>query len=308
MPAPFPINPVYTGIAIAYKNKMMIADDVLPRVPVGKEEFKYTKYKLEDGFTVPDTKVGRKSKPNEIEFDSTEITDSTEDYGLDDPIPQKDLDNAAEYNDPRSQSVENLSNIIELGREVRAANLVFNAASYAAANKQVLSGASQFSDFANSDPIGVIMNALENMIMFGNVITFGQQVWTKFRQHPDIIKATNGNSGDKGVAARQAVAELFEVEEILVGVARINASKKGQSPSLAQAWGKHISIMHRDKTANTRNGTTFGFTAQFGGRIAGSIIDPNIGLKGGERVRVGEMVKELLPANDLGYFIEDAVA
>ena len=39
--APFPIIPELTGIAIAYRNRAMIADLVLPRVtPVSKEEFK----------------------------------------------------------------------------------------------------------------------------------------------------------------------------------------------------------------------------------------------------------------------------
>ena len=53
---------------------------------------------------------------------------------------------------------------------------------------------------------------------------------------------------------------------------------------------------------------TFGLTAQWMTRIAGSTPDPKIGLLGGQRVRVGEFVKELVVANDVGYFIEDAVA
>ena len=35
--APFPIDPELTAIAIAYRNGRMIADEVLPRVPVGKQ-------------------------------------------------------------------------------------------------------------------------------------------------------------------------------------------------------------------------------------------------------------------------------
>ncbi len=86
--APFPIDAELTAIAIAYRNGRMIADDVLPRVPVGKQEFKYWKYDLADGFTVPNTLVGRKSRPNEVEFDATDATDSTEDHGLDAPVPR----------------------------------------------------------------------------------------------------------------------------------------------------------------------------------------------------------------------------
>ncbi len=59
--------------------------------------------------------------------------------------------------------------------------------------------------------------------------------------------------------------------------------------------------------ADTRGGVTFGFTAEWGGRIAGQWEDKNIGLRGGQRVRVGESVKELIIASQAGYFIEDAV-
>jgi hypothetical protein len=305
--APFPIQPDLTAIAIGYHNKKLIADAVLPRVPVGKEEFKYLKYNMAEGFTVPDTRVGRKSKPNEVEFSATEETASTEDYGLDDPIPNKDIDNAPENYDPLGRSTEQLTNIILLGREVRAASLVFNSANYGANNKVALSGTDQFTDQANSDPIAVIMDSLDTMIMRGNIMTIGRKAFSALARHPDILKAVHANSGDKGVASRQAIADLFELDEILVGEALVNTAKKGQAATLQRAWGGHISLMYRDTLADTRSGTTFGLTAQFGNRIAGAQPDGDIGLRGGQRVRVGESVKELLTANDLGYFIENAV-
>jgi len=306
--APFPITPELTAIAIAYKNQKLIADDVLPRVPVGKQEFKYTKYKLADGFTVPDTKVGRKSAPNQVEFGAEEVTASTEDFGLDDPIPQADLDNAPANLDPRGQAVENLTNLILLDREVRAANLVFNANNYGAANKLTLAGTSQFSDFANSDPIATIMDALDACVMRPNVMVIGRPAFSVLARHPKIVKAVLGNAGDSGIARRQDIADLFELEEVLVGEAFYNTARKGQNVSLARAWGKHIALIYRDKTANTRGGITFGFTAQWGNRIAGSIPDKNIGLRGGELVRVGESVKEVICANDLGFFLQNVVA
>lgn len=99
--APFPIDPELTAIAIAYRNGRMISDEVLPRVPVGKQEFKFWKYDLAQGFTVPETLVGRKSKPNEVEFSATDETGSTEDHGLDAPVPQADIDNAPTNYNPR---------------------------------------------------------------------------------------------------------------------------------------------------------------------------------------------------------------
>lgn len=305
--APFPIDPELTAIAIAYRNGRMIADDVLPRVPVGVQEFKYWKYNLADGFTVPSTLVGRKSKPNEVEFNATDVPSSTEDHGLDSPVPKADIDNAPANYNPLGRATEQVANLIILDREVRTSGLVFSNSSYAAGNKTTLSGTAQWSD-PTSSPLPVITDALDSLVMRPNIGVLGRRTATMLRRHPKIVKAYNGSLGEDGMVPLAFLQDLLELEQILVGEARINTAKPGQNPVLARAWGPHASFIYRDRLADSRNGTTFGFTAQWGGRIAGSIPDPDIGLRGGQRVRVGESVKELISASDLGYFFENAVS
>jgi len=302
MKAPFPTDPALVAITIAYRNAAYIADSVLPRVIVAKQEFKWWSYPTAESFARPDTKVGRRSAPNEVELTATEQTDSTDDYGLDDPIPQADIDNAPANYRPVDRATVQLTDYTLLDREVRTAGKVFNAANYSAGNKITLSGTSQFSDFANSDPLGVIMDGLDACLIRPNIMTIGQAAYSKVAQHPNIVKAVNGTSGDSGIARRAAIAELFELEEVLVGQSRLNTAKKGQVAALSQIWGKHISLSFRDRNADTRNGITFGFTAQWGTRIAG------VEARGGQRVRVGESVKEVIVAPDVGYLITDAVA
>lgn len=307
MKAPFPINPHLTAIAIAYRNSRLIADGVLPRVPVSKQEFKYRLYALADGFTLPNTQVGRTSRPNQIEFGFTEASDFTRDYALDDPIPQADLDNAPDNYDPRAKSAEYVTNLVDLDREKRVADLVFAAGTYATANKATLSGTGQWSH-ASSNPIKAIMDALDSMVMRPNIAVFGRATFSALIQHASIVKAFNGNSGDTGIATRQFLASLFELEEVFVGEGWLNTAKKGQTASMARVWGKHAAFIFRDSLADASRGTTFGFTAQFGDRVSGNIPDENIGMRGGEFIRVGESVKELVTATDLGYFFQNAVA
>ncbi|SFQ51199.1 phage capsid protein [Ectopseudomonas toyotomiensis] len=305
--ASFPIAPALTAIAIAYRNTRMIADDVLPRVPVGLQAFKYLKYDLREGFTVPSTLVGRKSAPNQVEFSGTEVTCSTEDYGLDAPVPQGDIENAAANYDPLGRAVELVSNLILLDREARCCGAVFSNASYAAGNRTTLSGSSQWSDAA-SNPIPVITDALDWVVMRPNIGVLGRRTSTWLRRHPKVVKAYNGTVGDEGMVPMAFLADLLELEAIYVGEARLNIARPGQAANLVRAWGPHASFIYRDRLADARSGTTFGFTAQWGGRICGSQFDGDIGLRGGERVRVGESVKELITAPDLGYFFENAVA
>ncbi|HAE40566.1 MAG TPA: phage capsid protein, partial [Candidatus Riflebacteria bacterium] len=301
--------PVMTAVVVAFRNKSLIADEVLPRVPVGKKEFKYSKHTFEEGFTIPSTLVGRKSKPNQVEFSSTDETASCEDYGLDDSIPQDDITHAPANFNPLNRAAEGLMDLILLDREVRAASLVFDATKYHADNKVVLAGADQFNDFVASDPIEVIMDCLDSMIMRANVPVFGRLVFSKIIRHPKVLKAIHGNSGDSGIATRRQIAELFELEDVLVGEAFLNTAKKGETAALSRVWGKHAALIYRDRMAgNSGNRTTFGFTAEYGSRIAGATPDANIGLRGGQRVRVGETVKELITSDRLGYFIQNAIA
>ncbi|MDF5840584.1 hypothetical protein P4053_00025 [Pseudomonas aeruginosa] len=78
------------------------------------------------------------------------------------------------------------------------------------------------------------------------------------------MKAYNGTLGDEGMVPMAFLQELLELEAIYVGEARLNIARPGQNPSLIRAWGPHASFIYRDRLADTRNGTTFGLTGQWG--------------------------------------------
>ena len=305
--APFPVDSELTSIAVAYRNERLIADDVLPRVPVGAQNFKYRKYALADGFTIPQTTVGRTGTPNQVEFGFSEEDGSTNDEALDEPVPNADIENAPAGYDPLARATLSVIDLVLLAREFRTASLVFNPANFATGNKVTHTGASQYSH-ADSDPIKDLLTRMDLCVMRPNKIVMGQAVYTVLRQHPKVVKATHGNSGDSGVAAREAIAELLEIEQLLVGSGWYNTAKKGQSPVMARIWGKHLLMFHQDAMADTRGRISFGYTAQFGSRIAGKNPDPDIGMRGGIKVRAGESVKEFITANDLGYLITNVIA
>lgn len=319
MNAPFPISPRLTAIALSYRNSVFIADGVLPRVPVDSPKFIYSKFDVADSFTVPDTRVGRKSAPNEIDWTGTEVNASVEDYGLDDLIPKRDV-MAAEAGatiqgvtpiDPEARSTLLLTDLVALDRERRVAGQVFNVANYT--NNQTLSGTAQWSDFTNSDPLNDILTALDAPLIRPNVAVFGQPVWSKLRQHPKITAAVypgGGNAGSGGAAvSRQAIADLLELDEVLIGPSWYNTAKPGQTASLGRIWGKHASFIYRaPQIMDTQNTVTFGFTAEWGSRIAGVVgDDPKVGLHGATRMRVGESVAEVIAAPDAGYMFQNAV-
>jgi hypothetical protein len=315
--APFVIQPRLTAITLAYRNQRLVADDVLPRIPVDSSVFKWSQYTLGDAFTVPDTRVGRKGDVNEIDWTATEQTATTLDFGLEEAIPQADINNARAAMktqgvypiDPEARSTELLTDLIALDREVRVANLVRNPANYPTANKRTLSGGAQWDQFTTSTPIQDITDARDSLIIRPNVMVMGRRVFTRLASHPTIVKAYNGTTGDTGIVPQQFLANLFEFDEIIVGEGWINTAKKGQSVSLQRVWGTDAIMYYRTPVVSSPTGIiTFGYTAEWGQRLAGVIEnDPDIGLRGGTRVRVGESLKEIIAASNVAYLFQNAV-
>lgn len=309
--APFAVNPGLTAITIAYKNASLIADDVLPRVAVDTPSFNYSIFGKADNFTIPDTKVGRTSDVNQVDWSATQGSATVDDQAIDEVVPNRDKAIASSYTnspDPESVATEQISDLLALAREVRASGVVFNAANYATANKTTLSGTGQWSDYTNSDPATAILNAMDTMIMRPNQLVLGRPVASALQLHPKIVQAFHGNNGQYGKVPLSFLADYFEIDEVLVGEGWVNTSKKGQTATLARVWGKNAALLYKAAVSADTNSMTFGITAQWGERISATYQDPKKGMRGSTIVRVGESVKELVLANDLGYFFQNAVA
>lgn len=313
----FPINPELTAIAIAFKNPeaQLIADLVLPRVPVAKK-FTYTTYDESQGFTVPDTKVGRRSEPNVVDFGGTPVQGETLDWGLDDVIPNDEIEAWASMPKPASGgpispqafSTMMLTSLVELDREIRVANLVFNTTTYTAGNQTPLSGNSQWSDQVNSNPLTAITDAMDTPLVRPNVLVLGQRSWTVLRRHPKIAQAIGHSAQTAGYASRQQVADLLELDQIIVGQSRVNTAKRGQAPNYVRTWGNHAALLHVSPMAAQMGQPTFGWTAQWGTRIAGELPEMKAGLRGSMRVRSGESVLEIVVSQESGYLFQNVTA
>lgn len=317
---PFVVNPVLTGIAIGYSNPdvSLIADQVMPRVEVGGESFKWLEYPLAEAFTVPSTRVGRKGRVPEVEFSATERDGSVETYGLQDVVPNSDIEAARAQRekglstyDPLNHTTAMLTHLTRLDRELRVAGAVQSAANYAPANvTNIATPADRFDDPA-SDPEAVFDAALNGALIYRpNTITMSETVWNALRKHPKLVQAIKGATTADGKITRQEFAAYFEVARLLIGAGYVNAAKKGQPVNMQRVWGKSISFTYLDMSIQRADagGMTWGFSPVFGRRVAGTIDDPNIGLRGGVVVRVGETIAELVVAKAAGALIQNAIS
>lgn len=314
----FVVNPVMTAAAIGYKNPdaSYIADALLPRVPVATETYKWLRYTDAEAFTTPEQRVGRKGRVNEVDFSASEENGAVEAYGLQSVIPKSDIDSAATQRaaglstyDPRLRATTMLTNLIMLGREIRVAAAVQASGNFDAGNITTLASAADRFDVSTGDPEGVIRAALMAPLMFRpNTAAFSQAVWDKMRAHAGLVKKLKGSTQADGQITLEEFKAYFELDNVLIGKAYGNTAKPGQAMSLSRVWGKHMSFLYLDRSVGPEGGVTWGYTAQWGDKIAGTLPDEDVGLDGGEAIRVGERVQEQVVCKSAGALILNAIS
>lgn len=315
---PFTANAAMTAIAIGYRNPAwsFIADQVMPRVPVPTEDFKWLRYIDDEAFSVPNTEVGRKGRLNEVEVSATEEASSVKDYGLKSTIPLSDIKAADAQRaagltvyDPRQRAAALLTDLVAIDRERRVVAVVQGAANFDAGLTTALALAADRFDVDTGHPEDVIDSLLDSSyIVRPNVCAMSDEVWNKLRKNINLVKAVTRNAQADGKIKEDEFRQHFGLSQLLIGSSWVNTARPGQAAVMGRCWGKHISFLHLNPVADTNGGVTWGYTAEFGSRISGTIPDPNIGLEGGEEARVGEKLRELVVAKKAGALILNAIS
>lgn len=299
-----------TALAIKYKNpdRVFIADAIFPKSSVGTENFEYQRIPTGTLYSLPDTRLGELSAWPTFAISGEKVSAATKDEGIMIPLSNKVVKQAAPGSDPKALAVESATTIMQLRREVRAAQLAFSAATYPAGRKTTLAGADRWSDVTSS-PIAAMRDQFKNCLIRPNTLALGQEVWETLARHPRLVKAARGNDSGEGVITREELARMLEINEVVVGEAWVNTAKPGEAVSISRCWGKHALGFYKDSTVNFAvPGVTFGLTAEYGTRVAGTNEKQLMGLRGGVEVYTGESLTELVISSDCAFFWENAVA
>ncbi len=306
-----------TNIAVQYQNPEYIGDLVIPPTSVPKITGKYKVYDKDERFTVPDTKVGRKGLPGEVEWKVTEGTFTCLDHALEEFVGTDEIDNAEAPIQPLSDATEFVTNLLMMAREKRIADAVFLAANYATANKNDEAGNWATLSY---DVMTRLEAGIDACFMPPNVMAMGIETWRKVSRNATVLAAVKGTLAPQqiknGTATAPAVnqkelADYLGLDAVLVGRARINTAVEGQTASYARVW---------DGTNATKGGAAL-LRVKKGGGLKDVLsmanfewkgretftYDSSKGARGGKIVRVAEthVIKSI--ATDVGYLFQDCL-
>jgi len=170
---------------------------------------------------------------------------------------------------------------------------------------------------ANSNPIEDVRQGkryvLERTGMEPNTLTLGKVTYDTLLDHPDIVgRIDRGQTSGAARANLVTLADLFEVDEVLVSKAIKNTAVKGQSASHSFIAGKHALLTYKPPTPGIMTpsaGYTFSWTGLLGSDANGINISKwwmqNIK---SDRVEVEAAYDQKKVSADLGYFFNGIVA
>lgn len=303
------IDSTLSQMSVQYKNEEYIWPQVFPRLPVKKRSDKYFVYDKDQQFRLPSDALSAKAMPNQVEMKLSNDNYSVKDRGLSDYVSAEEEANADSPLRPRADSAEFLTDQLHLAQEKRVADVAFAAATYPTANKIQLSGTGRWGQSAD-DPINDILTGLDTAFMRPNTIVMGAEVFSVFRSLPEVIDAVKASVGAQprgGIASLPEIAQLFDVQRVLVGRARYNTAKEGQTGAYSRIWGKHCALLYINPNQGAKT-ITFGRTFSETDFSVYTAFDGKVGVKGATFIKNTWNGDEKVIASDVGYFIQDAVA
>ena len=262
-----------SNFAVDFRPHQSIADSVLPIIPVEHQSDVYTifdqapQWRPEVDLRAP----GTQARAIRLTVSSASYHAPNFELGADvtrEELADADVLQRAKLEQGRVGAVRLK---LDISREIRLAQLM-----HASCGSRT-AVASAWNDATNSDPIADINIGINNVLFATgfrpNKALMSLRVWNQLRKHNTIInKAVNPNvtGGATGYVTRQAVASIFELDEVLVGELFQNTAQEGLAQTLADVWSNSC-LLYYAPSGPTMDQPTFG--AQFrwhGGMGAGT--------------------------------------
>jgi hypothetical protein len=225
-------SPLLSQIAVDFKNKDYIADQILTPVNVPKMLGQYLVWDSGVTFKLPKTEMAQNGVANMLELAASKSSFTLVTHALQAVIDELERDQAPEAQ-IEAMKVAKIQNALLLQREIDVAAQLRNPAVITQTTD--LSGTGQWSDYAASDPIRAILAKADTLPTRPNVFLAGRDVISALRTHPKILTAIQYTQMG-GIAPLNALADLFEVDKILVGDAFKDTAGEGLAASKSLVW------------------------------------------------------------------------
>ena len=236
------IDVLLSNVAIGYMMEDTVAGLIAPIVTVAKQSDAYAIFSRADALRVEDARRSPGTEANKVTRSLSSDTYFANNYALKYPVTIEDRENA----DPiQKQNIINdgaqfITDKLKLDWEARVSGQV-NSTSNVGSSAAV---ASEWDAASSSDPLGDMNTALDNIQDLtgkrGNRIVMGIAAWRSLRRNDQILNRLFGSNNGGGYANTAQVANLLEIDQLLVAGAYRNTGNEAQAEALSPIWTDNV--------------------------------------------------------------------
>lgn len=278
------VNAILTNMSLAYMQSQdqFIADKVFPVIPVEYQSGRYFTYNREEWFRTE----ARLRAPSTESAGSGWRIDNTPTYYAPVYAVHKDIDDQVRANVQRPLDIDRDATEWTTRQMLLKKELLWTNQNFATSiwGLDMIGTAStvdathfiQWSN-ANSSPIQDIENqrlAIAQTTGYTpNKLVIGPQVFAQLKNHPSILDRIKYTQ--KGLVTTDLLAELFEVDEVLVPMVVQNTAAEGLAGQYSFVYGKNALLVYAAPNPGLltpSGGYTFAWTGYLGASAAGSRI------------------------------------
>lgn len=302
------VDKILSSFSQRYSNDEYISTQILPIVKVKEKTGKFAKYG-KDNLRVFSgglmRGVGDRAKG--VDYTVSQGTYSCFERAAEKQVPYELADNTDDPYDPKRDAVRHVMDLIFQDNEYALAQVLGNTSIMT--QNVTLSGTSKWSDYTNSDPIGDIKTAVltvhQNTGKWPNLVVLSKNVFMTLKFHPAIRQFIQYTLGGQVTddAFLAALANLFNVKQVIVGYAVYNSAVEGQTDVMSDIWSGNAYVLYRAPVPTLMD-ATLGFTLTDIPRVVDGWPEP---WTNSEYVRCRWSYDQNIMDAQLGYLIKGAV-
>jgi hypothetical protein len=227
----------------ASADKFFIGLQAMPDFGVDGKSGTYPKLQLAAGGLLDNIATERTSTGTygRVTRQWTTDTYDTIDRGLEELVGDTDAADTARFFDAEATAAKLCLRNVMLAHEVRAATALINATTFGAGTNSAV--AYTEANIATISFVADVLAAIERVRDNGhnpNTVILNSTVYNRIRRATPVTAFVAGQVGKGASVTQSSLAQAFAdegISQVLVGRARYNSAKKGQTFSAASVWG-----------------------------------------------------------------------
>jgi len=295
-----------------------IGSKVLPVIDVPKATGSFGVLPVEEMLKIRNTKRAPGAGYSRGEFKFETSTFTCEEHGAEEPIDDREAALYSEYFVAEQIAAMRARQAVLANYEARVAALVFNATTWNGASLTTGVG-TEWSNAASGVPVTDVLTAgniiYENSGFYPNALIINRRVFRNLKNNAQVIdrivSAGAGQAAKAGDISAELLAQVLDLDMVIVAGASKNAANEGQAADLESFWSNEYAMLCRVATGPDIRQPCIGRTfhwAEDGSSVGGTTEEYRDESVRSKIIRVRHDVDEVVIYVNAGHLLSNITA